>query len=126
LELVGVEFAGEVGELELQTGLGVCDGAVVDGGTDLFEDEVEEEAGGHIANGFGKIFFKVTLEGCDGVGTLLPGELDGGHGFFLRNQLISAFEPLLSGCKVRVVVDLGSRFLRKTGDRIGFFAGCFD
>lgn len=79
LELIGVELAGQIGDLQLQAGLGVDDGAVVDGWADLFEDEVEEQAGGHIANGFGEVFFEVALERGDGVGALLLGEFDGGH-----------------------------------------------
>ncbi len=53
MEFFGVKFAGEVGYSELEAGLGVGYGLVVDGWADLFEDEVEEEAGGEVAEGFG-------------------------------------------------------------------------
>lgn len=61
LELVGIEVASEIGELELQTSLRIVDSFVVDGRTDLFEDEVEQKAGGQFADGF-EVFFEVTLE----------------------------------------------------------------
>ena len=50
--------------------MGVDDGLVVDGGTDLFEEEVEEQACGQFADGV-EIFFEVALDGGDGVGALL-------------------------------------------------------
>lgn len=79
LELIGIKFAGQIGQLELQTCLGVGDGAVVDGGADLFENEIEQQTGGHIADGLGEILFEVALERCNGVGALLLGEFDAGH-----------------------------------------------
>ena len=68
LELVLVELAGEVEEAFLQAGLGVEDSFVVDRGTDLFEEEVEELGGGEFAERLGEVLFGVATEGGDGVG----------------------------------------------------------
>ena len=50
LELIGVEFAIEVGYALGEASLGVRDGPVVDDGADLFEKEVEEQSSGEIAD----------------------------------------------------------------------------
>ncbi len=72
LQFVEVELAGEVEEALLEAGLtmilGVENGLVVDRGADLFEEEVEELAGGEIAEGFGEVGFGVAAEGGNGVG----------------------------------------------------------
>lgn len=79
LELVGVEFSVEVGDALRKASLRVGDGLVVDYRADFFEEEIEQEAGGHIADGL-QILFEVALHGSDGVGALLLAEFKGDHG----------------------------------------------
>ena len=55
LELVPVELAGRLKQAFLHAGLGVEDGVVVDRGADLFEEEVEELAGGSSPRGSGRL-----------------------------------------------------------------------
>jgi hypothetical protein len=92
LEFINVEVAGEVGELLLETRLGVGNGLVVDGRADVFQDEVEEQAGGQVADGF-EIGFKVALERGDGVGAAWRARWDArrgppGSGLWFGPQLI--------------------------------------
>ena len=76
LQLVEVELAGKVEESFLQAGLGVEDGFVVDDGADLFEEEVEQLAGGEFAEGLGEVCFGIAAKGDDGVGAGLFWEGD--------------------------------------------------
>src|ERR1700739_74283 len=79
LELVGVEFAVEVSYALRQPRLRGDDGLVVDGRADLFEEEIEQETCGHIADGL-EVLFEVALHGSNGVGALLFGEFKCDHG----------------------------------------------
>jgi hypothetical protein len=45
----------------LHARLGVGYGLVVDGRPDLFEDEVQQQAGGEVSDGFGEVFLEVAL-----------------------------------------------------------------
>jgi hypothetical protein len=76
LELVGIELAVEVGDVLLHPGLRVDDGAIMDGGADLFQEEVEQQTGGEIAEGLRHIFCEVAFDGSDGVRTGLVGKFD--------------------------------------------------
>ena len=75
LELVHVEFAFKVGDALREACLRIVNGAVVNRGTDLFKDVVEEQPGREIAEGL-EVLFEVAFEGGDGVGTGWSGEFD--------------------------------------------------
>jgi len=79
LELVGVEFAVQIGDALEKPCLSVGDRLVVNDGADFFEDEIEQQACGKIADWFREILFEVALNRGDGGGALLLGELDGHH-----------------------------------------------
>lgn len=67
LEFVGAELAAEIGEAQLQARLRVADGLVVDDGSDLFKEVIEELARGKVSEGLGQVLLKVLLDGGDGV-----------------------------------------------------------
>ena len=79
LEFVGVEFAVEVGDALGKACLRIRDSLVVDDGSELFEEEVQQEAGGQDADGI-EVFFKVALKRRNGCGSLLLREFEGDHG----------------------------------------------
>jgi hypothetical protein len=73
-EGVFVEFAFEVFEALVEAGGGVGDALVVDEGSDVGEEEVEQESGCEVAEGFGEV--ALLADGGDGVGAVFFGEFD--------------------------------------------------
>ena len=53
LEFIAEEFAAQIDDVLLQPRLGIRNGLVVDHGADLFDKEIEQQAGGQIADGIG-------------------------------------------------------------------------
>lgn len=63
LERILIQIAGEVGESRGEVRLRVLDGLVVDGRGYLFEEEVEQHAGGEFAERLGEVGFGFAFEG---------------------------------------------------------------
>ena len=85
LEFIGVKLSAEIGDTLLHACLGIVNRLVVDDGAELFQKEVEQQAGGQLADWFVHVFVKVTLHGSDGRCARLLGYVDRhGRGVLLK------------------------------------------